>query len=75
MEKIQGGVCKSAFWGKYDYNFSVKQGANWSQKTASLKMFLFSGANTLQSTNIAMEHVPFEDVFPIENVDFPASFC
>ena len=59
---------------KYDYHFSVKWGANWSQKTRGKNMFLLSVANTVQSTNIAMEHVPFEE-FPIENVDFPASSC
>ena len=29
---------------------------------------------TLRQTNIAMENGPFEDVFPIENGDIPASY-
>ena len=30
-------------------------------------------ALTLQKTNMTMENPPFEDVFPIENGDFPMS--
>ena len=30
--------------------------------------------STLRYTNVAMEHGPFEDVFPIKNGDIPASY-
>ena len=31
--------------------------------------------DTFQTTNMAMEHPPFEDVFPIENGDIPPLLC
>ena len=34
----------------------------------------FDYRTTLQETNIAMENPPFEDVFPIQDGDFPASY-
>ena len=48
----------------------------WSGKYwGSKKVIPFKASSfvTLQKTNMAMGNPPFEDVFPVENGDFPAS--
>ena len=34
---------------------------------------MFGNKNTLPKTNMTLENPPFEDVFPIENGEFPMS--
>ena len=60
------GACGGQVFPLWGVSPPIFSGSKW--------LLLTFREGTLRQTNIAMENGPFEDVFPIENGDIPASY-
>ena len=54
--------------------YDLINGRMKNERVRGIKLQLIFVSNTLWWTNMTIEHEPFEDVFPIENGAFPASY-